>query len=99
MIIQSAMASHLKASVFASPTRRPASSASKVWSRHNWLAVCTARLGQLRPDERLIAVESMARAMWLDVGTFDPVIAAEMEYQTWLAGDPAAELDGEVASL
>ena len=99
MILQSAMASHLPASAFALPTRRPAAAASKLWTRNNWLAVCTARLDQLRPDEGLIAVASMARAMWLDVGTFDPVIAAEMEYETWLAGDPAAELDGEVASL
>jgi len=99
MIIQSAMASHLPASVFASPTRRPVAAASKVWPRNNWLAVCTARLGQLRPDEGVIAVASKARAMWLDVGTFDPVIAAEMEYETWLAGDPEAELDAEIPSL
>lgn len=91
MIIQSTLSSQLQASAFALQSDRPVRAAPRPWLRNDWLAACTARLSQLRPDQGVPAMASMARALWLDVATFDPVIAAEMEYETWLAGDQAEE--------
>ena len=85
------MVPQLRASAFASQGDRPVRAATRRWLRSDWLVACTARLGQLRPDQDVLALASMARELWLDVAAFDPVIAAEMEYETLLAGDKADE--------
>lgn len=89
MIIQSTMAPPPRAISFGAQSDRPERAATRLWLRNDWLAVCTTRLTQLRPGQDALAMASMAREMWLEVAAFDPVIAAEMEYETWLAGDQA----------
>lgn len=99
MIIQTSVPPQWHASAFAAQRERPVPAATRQWRRDDWLAACTLRLAQLRPDQGVQDIASMARALWLDVAAFDPVIAAEMEYETWLAGDPAVDLLAEVPSL
>ena len=99
MIIQETAMQRLSAIVLASPRSRPVRAVAPLWLCNDWLAACTARLSQLRPDQSGPAMASMARTLWLDVPAFDPVIAAEMEYQTWLAGDHADEPAAAVLSL
>jgi len=60
-------------------------------SRTDWVWICATRLGQLRPDQSVECVAFVARDLWADVASFDPLIAAEMEYEAWRAGDPDAE--------
>ena len=91
MIIQPRLSSQLQASGFALQNDRPVRAAPRLWQRNDWLAACAARLSQLRPDQGGPAMAAVARALWPDVAAFDPVIAAEMEYETWLAGDHAEE--------
>ena len=99
MIIRSTLSSHSQIGAFVLPSDRPVRAAPRAWLRNDWLAACTARLSQLRPDQGAPVMASMARALWLDVSAFDPVIAAEMEYETWLAGDPAEEPAVRVPTL
>lgn len=60
-------------------------------SRSDWIGLCAIRLGQLRPDQSVECVAFVATDLWADVASFDPVIAAEMEYEAWRAGDGDAE--------
>lgn len=91
MIIQNSMVPQLRVNVFGSHRESVVPPAARLWVCNDWLAACMARLGQLRPDQDARAIASMARELWLDVAGFDPVIAAEMEYETWLAGENADE--------
>lgn len=52
-----------------------------------WISVCEARLAQLMP--RLTAAErnALAQAMRREVGYFDPLIAAELEIESWPTDD------------
>ena len=52
-----------------------------------WISACAARLAQLMP--RLTAAErnALARAMRREVGYFDPLIAAELEVESWPTDD------------
>lgn len=91
MLIQNSRVPQLRASVFGAQGDRPVRAAPTHWLRSDWLAACTLRLIQLRPDQGTAAMAATARDLWLDVAAFDPVIAAEMEYETWLAGEPFGE--------
>src|SRR5882757_6825759 len=51
--------------------------------RDQWVSICTVRLKQLRPHHHHAALTSVARSLWLDVGSFDPLIAAELESESW----------------
>lgn len=91
MLIQNSMVPQPRASVFAIQTDLPVRARPKLCLCKDWVAACTQRLIQLRPDQAAQVMASQARALWPDVAAFDPVIAAEMEYETWLAGDHAGE--------
>jgi len=91
MLIQNSMVPQPRASAFAAQTDLPVRARPRLWLRKDWVAACTHRLIQLRPDQAVSVMASLARALWPDVAAFDPVIAAEMEYETWLAGDQAGE--------
>jgi hypothetical protein len=99
MLIQSTVVSRLPAIASGSPIDHPVRAAPKLWQRNDWLAACKARLSQLRPDQDVPAISMIARGLWLDVAAFDPVIAAEMEYETWRAGDQADEPAAQAATL
>jgi hypothetical protein len=92
MLIQSTVVSRLPAIASGSPIDHPVRAAPKLWQRNDWLAACTARLSQLRPDQDVPAISMIARGLWLDV-------AAEMEYETWRAGDQADEPAAQAATL
>ncbi len=51
--------------------------------REEWVSDCAVRLSQLRLGEDPEFIASLAARMWADVGSFDPVIAAEMEHEAW----------------
>jgi hypothetical protein len=55
--------------------------------RLQWIAVCSARLQELRPDEPLDFLQMTAADMWEDVASYDPVISAEMEHEAWPSND------------
>ena len=48
-----------------------------------WISLCTARLLELRPHHDRRALGLIASEMWVDVGSFDAVIAAELECEAW----------------
>ena len=50
--------------------------------RAHWIVLCAQRLADLRPYLGAQSCASLAQEMWLDVGSFDPAIAAEMEHET-----------------
>jgi len=47
-----------------------------------WVAQCTQRLRELRPEQDQRRLAALVDEMWCDVGSFDPVIAAEMEHES-----------------
>ena len=47
-----------------------------------WIAGCASRLCELLPDAAPARMLELAKDLWTDVSTFDPVIAAEMEYES-----------------
>ena len=57
-------------------------SASPTCARDQWIAACSQRLSALRPRVPTSECLSLALELWKDVGTYDPVIAAEMEYES-----------------
>lgn len=59
--------------------------ADRPLSREQWLAVCVRRLAELRPRDPPSATWRLAQEMWDDVGGFDPLIVAEMEYEASLS--------------
>lgn len=99
MIIQASLAPRLPTTRSGSQSHRPRRAAARMWTRNDWLAACRVRLSELRPDQSAPVIESMALALWLDVAAFDPVIAAEMEYETWRAGAPPGEPSAGVRVL
>jgi hypothetical protein len=48
-----------------------------------WIAECAARLSELRPADERAALLSVAADLWSEVSSFDPVLAAEMEHESW----------------
>lgn len=52
-----------------------------------WVAQCTARLRQLRPQQDHLSCLRMASSLWRDVSAYDPRIAAEMEHESWLGAN------------
>jgi hypothetical protein len=77
--------------VFDPPAIRHALAGPRYVSRTDWIWICATRLGELRPEQSVECVAFVARDLWADVATFDPAIAAEMEYEAWRAGDRDAE--------
>ena len=80
----------LSRSAFTSPGVAPsarAPAAAYRMQRDEWVQICATRLAQLRPDSDPAFVVSVARAMWGDVASFDPLIAAEMEHESWATDD------------
>ena len=73
--------------VFGPRASRHTLTGSPCLSRTDWIWICATRLGQLRPDQSVECVAFVARDLWADVASFDPLIAAEMEYEAWRAGD------------
>jgi hypothetical protein len=61
--------------------RRLSEAASQ--DRSSWVARCARRLHELRPGADTHAIDSLADAMWLEVSSFDPTLAAEMEHESW----------------
>jgi hypothetical protein len=55
-------------------------------SRGQWIALCAQRLASLRPTMAGRPSLELAQQLWEEVGSFDPVIAAEMEHEA-LADD------------
>ncbi len=51
--------------------------------RSRWIATCAARIRSLRPEHEKAALDLLAAEMWMEVGAFDPCIAAEMECESW----------------
>lgn len=51
--------------------------------RDEWIVRCGSRLRGLRPHHDQSALQLVATEMWVDVGMFDPVIAAELECEAW----------------
>ena len=47
-----------------------------------WIAKCALRLRELLPDADPARMLDLAEDLWTDVSTFDPTIAAEMEYES-----------------
>lgn len=99
MIIRAIVVPRLPNIALGSPNVCPVRAATRLWPRNDWLGACTVRLSQLCPERGVSAMASAARSLWLDVAAFDPVIAAEMEYETWLAGDEAGGPAAMVSSL
>ncbi|HMC16890.1 MAG TPA: hypothetical protein VKI18_14725 [Albitalea sp.] len=61
--------------------RRQAEAASQ--DRSSWVARCARRLHELRPKADTHTLDSLADSMWLEVSSFDPTLAAEMEHECW----------------
>jgi len=51
--------------------------------RKSWVARCARRLHELRPGADIRTLDSLADSMWLEVSSFDPALAAEMEHECW----------------
>ena len=51
-------------------------------TRDAWIASCALRLRELLPDADPARALDLAKDLWTDVTTFDPMIAAEMEYES-----------------
>ena len=64
--------------------RQPMDGGQLSLTRKEWVRLCAARLGELRPEHDWTLIASLAKSMWADVGAFDPVIAAELEHEAWL---------------
>ncbi len=64
--------------------RQPQDGGQPSLTRKEWVRRCAARLGELRPEHDWTLIASLAKSMWADVGSFDPVIAAELEHEAWL---------------
>lgn len=58
---------------------------AKTYKREQWVMICAGRLSQLRPDHHRAFIASVAEDLWGDVSSFDPMIAAELEHESWLA--------------
>lgn len=52
-------------------------------SRGQWIERCAQRFASLRPTLAGRPSLELAQQMWEEVGSFDPVIAAEMEYEAF----------------
>lgn len=88
---QTPMASRSPAAWF-DPDAGHALPSMKRLPREVWLACYIARLSELRPGEDQHRIASSARDLWPDLASFDPVIAAEMEYEeNAYESDPAGE--------
>jgi hypothetical protein len=87
MIIHAPTVSSSPVKLFAPQASRRAQARPVHLSRADWVWICAARLSQLRPDQDVESIVFVAKDLWTDVASFDPVIAAEMEYEAWLAGD------------
>lgn len=83
MNIQTLPASHTPVSGCSEPSQHVRVGQPSV-ARKAWIKSCAARLGQLRPEHDGALIMSVASAMWPDVGSFDPGIAAELEHEAWL---------------
>lgn len=52
-------------------------------ARVAWMLACAQRLRELRPRDDPASLASTAAQLWVEVGRFDPLIAAEMEHESW----------------
>ena len=69
--------------VIANTTLTPEESAHLAsCTRDAWIAKCALRLQELLPDSDPVQMLDLAKDLWTDVSTFDPMIAAEMEYES-----------------
>jgi hypothetical protein len=57
---------------------------SKSAARMAWEIACAQRLHELRRCDEPASIALVAAQLWTDVGRFDPLIAAEMEHESWL---------------
>jgi hypothetical protein len=87
MIVHASMVSRSPVKLFAPQASRLAQARPIHLSRADWIWICAAQLSRLRPDQDVESIVFVAKDLWTDVASFDPVIAAEMEYEAWLAGD------------
>lgn len=71
----------------AAPSARAPAAAGYPMQRDEWVQICAARLARLRPGSDPAFVVSVARDMWADVASFDPLIAAEIEHESWPSDD------------
>lgn len=53
-------------------------------ARMAWEIACAQRLHELRRGDEPASIALVAAQLWTDVGRFDPLIAAEMEHESWL---------------
>ena len=57
-------------------------SVSQPTSRQRWVEICAVRMRQLSPllsDSHSLL---LAERLWVDVGAYDPVLSAEMEFES-----------------
>lgn len=52
-------------------------------ARAAWELACAQRLCELRPRDNPASLAATAAQLWVEVGRFDPFIAAEMEHESW----------------
>jgi hypothetical protein len=52
-----------------------------------WTEQCVRRLRELRPQEDAALLAELVNKMWSDVSRFHPVLAAEMEHESWFEHD------------
>lgn len=55
--------------------------------RQQWIEACAERLAELNPSLDRAACAAQAAELWSDVGGYDPLIAAEMEYEAGIFDD------------
>lgn len=60
-----------------------AAAETRLAGRDEWIGLCAARLRVLRPHHDRTALDLIATDMWADVGSFDAVMAAELECEAW----------------
>lgn len=62
----------------------PVEPESKSAARVAWELGCAQRLRELRRADDPASIAAVAARLWVEVGRFDPFIAAEMEHESWL---------------
>ena len=52
------------------------------FTKDAWTAGCASRLCELLPDADPAQMLDLAKDLWTDLSTFDPIISAEMEFES-----------------
>ncbi len=85
------MAPHRPLASFRAPREIPSRNKTPIFEEGNyvvnftkdaWIAGCASRLCELLPDADPAQMLDLAKDLWTDVSTFDPIISAEMEYES-----------------